>query len=98
MADPKFSIPPDPRESQLIMSYDSPHGADPDAPAGGGGAGRFTSRQPWGTGSVASLHSTTAARDAKEADWTSSLNRDFSDIVLSGNLGDYLILPMPGGG
>jgi hypothetical protein len=81
MSDPKFNTPRDPRQSQLTAAYASPQGICPDAPAGGGGPGRFTSRKPCGSSSVMAFHSQTGPKNAKDADWISRLNQSFTEIA-----------------
>jgi uncharacterized protein DUF6861 len=57
MNTPRYKTGRDPRYSQLVHSFDSPHGIHPDAPAGGGGPGHFTSRKQYGDSSVMAYHS-----------------------------------------
>jgi uncharacterized protein DUF6861 len=62
-----------------MNGFDSPQGVSPDAPAGGGGPGRFTSRKQLGTMSVLSLHSQSGPRDAKDSPWVSRMNQSFAE-------------------
>ncbi|MBO0721725.1 MAG: hypothetical protein J2P41_12930 [Blastocatellia bacterium] len=79
MSEPRYKTPRNPRESQLVNGFGSPQGVAPDAPAGGGGLGRFTSLKQLGTGSVASLQSQTGPRDAKDSVWVRRTNLSFAE-------------------
>ncbi|MBO0800726.1 MAG: hypothetical protein J2P31_18055, partial [Blastocatellia bacterium] len=65
MNSPRYKTPRDPRQGQLLDGFDYGQGIHPDAPAGGGGLGRFTSRKPYGDCSVIAFHSQTGPRDAR---------------------------------
>ena len=80
MSVPRLKTPRDPRESQLISSYDSTSGVSPDAPAGGGGPGRFTSRKPHGFASAIPFQSKTGPRAAKESVLVAGQNEPFDEI------------------
>jgi hypothetical protein len=89
MTSPRYKTPRDPRQSQLFDGHDYQNGIHPDAPAGGGGLGRFTSRKPYGTSSVIAFHSHTGPRDARESDWVLRMNRSFTEAEMAGS-GDIL--------
>src|SRR5262245_53238544 len=76
----RLKTPRDPRESQLISGYDSTSGVSPDAPAGGGGPGRFTSRKPHGFASAIPFQSKTGPRAAKESVLVAGQNEPFDEI------------------
>jgi hypothetical protein len=77
MTSPRYKTPRDPRQSQLLNGCDWQHGIHPDAPAGGGGPGYFTSRKPYGDSLVIAFHSHTGPMDAKESALISYLDHSF---------------------
>jgi hypothetical protein len=89
MTSPRYKTPRDPRQSQLLNGHGYQNGIHPDAPAGGGGPGHFTSRKPCGTNSVIAFHSHTGPRDAKESDWVLRMNRSFTEAEMAAG-GDIL--------
>src|SRR5262245_11676562 len=77
----RYKTPRDPRQSQLVRGFDTLHGIHPDAPAGGGGPGHFTSRKQYGDNSVIAYHSRTGPRDARESEMVLRMNRSFGEAA-----------------
>src|ERR1700754_3753758 len=84
----------DPRQSLLICLPDGTAvGAHPMSPAGGGGAGRFTSRQPAGLSTVMPYHPQTGVVDAPNKDgWYELLKKDLDGVMCILEARDRLIL------
>jgi hypothetical protein len=82
MTTPRYKRPRDSRGSQLLNGFDWSQGIHPDAPAGGGGPGHFTSCKPYGTSSVIAFHSHTGPRGAKESVWISRLDHSFDRLEM----------------